>query len=146
MKFRIHICLSLFGNIQEEVIEDAESVRIQQQNHVQQHSCTLDDCFQLYTKEEQVFFHPVDFPVYLCMLKKAAFLWSQIYTAQKNYRNTFSIKGDNETPGTMIWSVWTLQLLWKKAHFTSRLDLNSFIIFKPIQAISGSGGSAFILA
>ncbi|XP_073809189.1 ubiquitin carboxyl-terminal hydrolase 43a isoform X1 [Danio rerio] len=44
----------LFGNIQEEVIEDAESVRIQQQNHVQQHSCTLDDCFQLYTKEEQL--------------------------------------------------------------------------------------------
>ncbi|XP_026069678.1 ubiquitin carboxyl-terminal hydrolase 43 isoform X1 [Carassius auratus] len=45
---------SLFGNIQEEVIEDAESVKIQQQNHVQQHSCTLDECFQLYTKEEQL--------------------------------------------------------------------------------------------
>ncbi|XP_067230187.1 ubiquitin carboxyl-terminal hydrolase 43a [Chanodichthys erythropterus] len=49
---RIKECL--FGNIQEEVIEDAESVRLQQQNHVQQHSCTLDECFQLYTKEEQL--------------------------------------------------------------------------------------------
>ncbi|XP_030638392.1 ubiquitin carboxyl-terminal hydrolase 43a [Chanos chanos] len=44
----------LFGNIQEEVVKDAESVRIQQQNHLQQHSCTLDECFQLYTKEEQL--------------------------------------------------------------------------------------------
>ncbi|KAG5853816.1 hypothetical protein ANANG_G00030530 [Anguilla anguilla] len=43
----------LFGNIQEEVVKDAESVRIQQQQHLQQHSCTLDECFQLYTKEEQ---------------------------------------------------------------------------------------------
>ncbi|XP_041077939.1 ubiquitin carboxyl-terminal hydrolase 43a isoform X2 [Polyodon spathula] len=41
----------LFGNIQEEVVQDAESVRAQQQ---QQHSCTLDECFQLYTKEEQL--------------------------------------------------------------------------------------------
>lgn len=45
---------SLFGNIQEEVVKDAESVRNQQQQHVQQYSCTLDECFQLYTKEEQV--------------------------------------------------------------------------------------------
>ncbi|NWQ98710.1 UBP43 hydrolase, partial [Burhinus bistriatus] len=44
----------LFGNIQEEVVQDAESVRLQQQAHQQQHSCTLDECFQLYTKEEQV--------------------------------------------------------------------------------------------
>ncbi|KAJ8283710.1 hypothetical protein COCON_G00025600 [Conger conger] len=44
----------LFGNIQEEVVQDAESVRIQQQQHLQQHSCTLDECFQLYTKEEQL--------------------------------------------------------------------------------------------
>ncbi|MBN3314179.1 UBP43 hydrolase, partial [Atractosteus spatula] len=44
----------LFGNIQEEVVQDAESVRTQQQQHLQQHSCTLDECFQLYTKEEQV--------------------------------------------------------------------------------------------
>ncbi|NXD87974.1 UBP43 hydrolase, partial [Halcyon senegalensis] len=44
----------LFGNIQEEVVEDAASVRLQQQAHRQQPSCTLDECFQLYTKEEQV--------------------------------------------------------------------------------------------
>ena len=48
---------SLFGNIQEEVVKDAESVRSQQQQHLQQHSCTLDECFQLYTKEEQVTSH-----------------------------------------------------------------------------------------
>lgn len=35
-------------------MQDAESVRRQQQVHGQQHSCTLDECFQLYTKEEQV--------------------------------------------------------------------------------------------
>ncbi|NXM82300.1 UBP43 hydrolase, partial [Oenanthe oenanthe] len=44
----------LFGSIQEEMVQDAESVRWQQQVHGQQHSCTLDECFQLYTKEEQV--------------------------------------------------------------------------------------------
>ncbi|NXX25809.1 UBP43 hydrolase, partial [Nicator chloris] len=44
----------LFGSIQDEVVQDAESVRRQQQAHGQQHSCTLDECFQLYTKEEQV--------------------------------------------------------------------------------------------
>uniref|UniRef100_A0A7M4EL36 ubiquitinyl hydrolase 1 n=1 Tax=Crocodylus porosus TaxID=8502 RepID=A0A7M4EL36_CROPO len=44
----------LFGSIQEEVVQDAESVRMQQQVHQQQHSCTLDECFQLYTKEEQL--------------------------------------------------------------------------------------------
>uniref|UniRef100_A0A8C2XAM7 ubiquitinyl hydrolase 1 n=1 Tax=Cyclopterus lumpus TaxID=8103 RepID=A0A8C2XAM7_CYCLU len=44
----------LFGSIQEEVIKDAESVRSQQQQHLQQHSCTLDECVQLYTKEEQL--------------------------------------------------------------------------------------------
>ncbi|XP_075374856.1 ubiquitin carboxyl-terminal hydrolase 43 [Mycteria americana] len=44
----------LFGNIQEEVVQDAESVQLQQQVHRQQHSCTLDECFQLYTKEEQL--------------------------------------------------------------------------------------------
>ncbi|XP_026772766.3 ubiquitin carboxyl-terminal hydrolase 43 [Pangasianodon hypophthalmus] len=49
---RIKDCL--FGNIQEEVVKDCESVRTQQQQHVQQHSCTLDECFQLYTKEEQL--------------------------------------------------------------------------------------------
>ncbi|KAG7459531.1 hypothetical protein MATL_G00211750, partial [Megalops atlanticus] len=44
----------VFGSIQEEVTRDAESVRIQHQQHLQQHSCTLDECFQLYTKEEQL--------------------------------------------------------------------------------------------
>lgn len=49
---RIKDCL--FGNIQEEVVKDAESVKNLQQQHVQQYSCTLDECFQLYTKEEQL--------------------------------------------------------------------------------------------
>ncbi|XP_031984884.1 ubiquitin carboxyl-terminal hydrolase 43, partial [Corvus moneduloides] len=44
----------LFGSLQEEVVQDAESVWRQQQAHGQQHSCTLDECFQLYTKEEQL--------------------------------------------------------------------------------------------
>ncbi|XP_053711782.1 ubiquitin carboxyl-terminal hydrolase 43-like [Synchiropus splendidus] len=44
----------LFGTIQEEVVKDAESVRNQQQQHMQQHTCTLDQCIQLYTKEEQL--------------------------------------------------------------------------------------------
>ncbi|XP_036622486.1 ubiquitin carboxyl-terminal hydrolase 43 [Trichosurus vulpecula] len=43
----------LFGNIQEEVVQDAPSVQLQQQAH-QQPSCTLNECFQLYTKEEQL--------------------------------------------------------------------------------------------
>uniref|UniRef100_A0A8C5B5K4 ubiquitinyl hydrolase 1 n=1 Tax=Gadus morhua TaxID=8049 RepID=A0A8C5B5K4_GADMO len=49
---RVKDCL--FGNIQEEVVKDAESVRGQQQQHVQQLSCSLDECFSLYTKEEQL--------------------------------------------------------------------------------------------
>ncbi|XP_016394470.1 ubiquitin carboxyl-terminal hydrolase 43-like [Sinocyclocheilus rhinocerous] len=49
---RIKDCL--FGNIQEEVVKDSESVRAQQKHHVQQHSCTLDECCELYTKEEQL--------------------------------------------------------------------------------------------
>lgn len=44
---------SLFGSIPEERVQDADSVWRQQQAH-QQHSCTLDECFQFYTKEEQV--------------------------------------------------------------------------------------------
>ncbi|XP_012373292.1 ubiquitin carboxyl-terminal hydrolase 43 [Octodon degus] len=43
----------LFGSLQEEQVPDADSVRRQQQAH-QQHSCTLDECFQFYTKEEQL--------------------------------------------------------------------------------------------
>lgn len=44
---------SLFGSLPEERVQDADSVWRQQQAH-QQHSCTLDECFQFYTKEEQV--------------------------------------------------------------------------------------------
>ncbi|KAM9843138.1 ubiquitin carboxyl-terminal hydrolase 43 [Aulostomus maculatus] len=51
-EYRVKDCL--FGNIQEEVVKDAESVRNEQQQHIQQYSCTLDECFQLYTKEEQL--------------------------------------------------------------------------------------------
>lgn len=43
----------LFGSLQEERVQDAESVWRQQQAH-QQPSCTLDECFQSYTKEEQL--------------------------------------------------------------------------------------------
>uniref|UniRef100_G1MVR0 ubiquitinyl hydrolase 1 n=1 Tax=Meleagris gallopavo TaxID=9103 RepID=G1MVR0_MELGA len=43
----------LFGSVQQEAVQDADSVRLQQAAH-QQHSCTLDECFQLYTKEEQL--------------------------------------------------------------------------------------------
>ncbi|XP_036197488.1 ubiquitin carboxyl-terminal hydrolase 43 isoform X5 [Myotis myotis] len=43
----------LFGSPQEERVQDADSVWRQQQAH-QQHSCTLDECFQFYTKEEQL--------------------------------------------------------------------------------------------
>ncbi|XP_055223458.1 ubiquitin carboxyl-terminal hydrolase 43 isoform X3 [Gorilla gorilla gorilla] len=43
----------LFGSLQEERAQDADSVWQQQQAH-QQHSCTLDECFQFYTKEEQL--------------------------------------------------------------------------------------------
>ncbi|XP_017272254.1 ubiquitin carboxyl-terminal hydrolase 43 isoform X2 [Kryptolebias marmoratus] len=49
---RVKDCL--FGNIHEEVVKDADNVRNLQQQHVQQFSCTLDECFQLYTKEEQL--------------------------------------------------------------------------------------------
>uniref|UniRef100_A0A8D0GIV5 Ubiquitin carboxyl-terminal hydrolase n=1 Tax=Sphenodon punctatus TaxID=8508 RepID=A0A8D0GIV5_SPHPU len=44
----------LFGSIQEEVVQDADSVRLQQQLHQQPPSCSLAECFQLYTKEEQL--------------------------------------------------------------------------------------------
>ncbi|XP_045149244.1 ubiquitin carboxyl-terminal hydrolase 43 [Echinops telfairi] len=42
-----------FGSLQEEQVQEAESVQRQQQVH-QQSSCTLDECFQFYTKEEQL--------------------------------------------------------------------------------------------
>ncbi|KAG5832898.1 hypothetical protein ANANG_G00296080 [Anguilla anguilla] len=44
----------VFGSLQEELVQDADSVRSQQEQQLQQHSCTLDECFQLYTKEEQL--------------------------------------------------------------------------------------------
>ncbi|XP_033982951.1 ubiquitin carboxyl-terminal hydrolase 43-like [Trematomus bernacchii] len=47
---RIKDCV--FGNIQEEVVQQSESGRSQQNVH--QFSCSLDECFQLYTKEEQL--------------------------------------------------------------------------------------------
>ncbi|XP_036308087.1 ubiquitin carboxyl-terminal hydrolase 43 isoform X3 [Pipistrellus kuhlii] len=43
----------LFGSPPEVHVRDADSVWQQQQAH-QQHSCTLDECFQFYTKEEQL--------------------------------------------------------------------------------------------
>lgn len=47
-------CCSLFIHTQDEYIPDAESVRQQRALHQQPQSCTLAQCFQLYTKEEQV--------------------------------------------------------------------------------------------
>ncbi|XP_039087595.1 ubiquitin carboxyl-terminal hydrolase 43 isoform X2 [Hyaena hyaena] len=43
----------LFGSPQEERVQDADSVRRQREAH-QQPSCTLDECFRFYTKEEQL--------------------------------------------------------------------------------------------
>lgn len=45
---------SLFGHTEEEYIPDAESVYLHRQQHHQPQACTLAQCFQLYTKEEQV--------------------------------------------------------------------------------------------
>lgn len=47
-------CCSLFVNTEDEYIPDAESVRQQRELHHQPQFCTLSQCFQLYTKEEQV--------------------------------------------------------------------------------------------
>lgn len=47
-------CCSLFMNTEEEYIPDSESVRQQRELHHQPQTCTLSQCFQLYTKEEQV--------------------------------------------------------------------------------------------
>ncbi|KAL7979013.1 hypothetical protein Chor_015037 [Crotalus horridus] len=47
-------CCSLFINTEDEYIPDAESVRQQRALHQQPLSCTLAQCFQLYTKEEQL--------------------------------------------------------------------------------------------
>ncbi|XP_069036803.1 ubiquitin carboxyl-terminal hydrolase 31 isoform X1 [Lepisosteus oculatus] len=44
----------LFGHTEDEYIPDAESVRIQREQHHHPQACTLTQCFQLYTKEEQL--------------------------------------------------------------------------------------------
>ncbi|KAM7371855.1 hypothetical protein PAMP_009064 [Pampus punctatissimus] len=43
----------LFGHTEEEYIPDAESVYLHREQHHQPQACTLAQCFQLYTKEEQ---------------------------------------------------------------------------------------------
>ncbi|XP_077842648.1 ubiquitin carboxyl-terminal hydrolase 31 isoform X2 [Macaca mulatta] len=43
----------LFANTEDEYIPDAESVRLQRERHHQPQTCTLSQCFQLYTKEER---------------------------------------------------------------------------------------------
>ncbi|KAH0504196.1 Ubiquitin carboxyl-terminal hydrolase 31 [Microtus ochrogaster] len=45
---------SLFINTEDEYIPDAESVRLQKEHHHQPQTCTLSQCFQLYTKEERL--------------------------------------------------------------------------------------------
>ncbi|XP_028842935.1 ubiquitin carboxyl-terminal hydrolase 31 isoform X2 [Denticeps clupeoides] len=44
----------LFGHTEEEYIPDAESVYLHRDQHHQPQACTLAQCFQLYTKEEQL--------------------------------------------------------------------------------------------
>ncbi|XP_075686482.1 ubiquitin carboxyl-terminal hydrolase 31 [Rhinoderma darwinii] len=44
----------LFGNTEEEYVPDSESVRLQRDLHHQPQCCSLSQCFQLYTKEEQL--------------------------------------------------------------------------------------------
>ncbi|AWP19155.1 Ubiquitin carboxyl-terminal hydrolase [Scophthalmus maximus] len=44
----------LFGHTEEEYIPDAESVYLHREHHHQPQACTLAQCFQLYTKEEQL--------------------------------------------------------------------------------------------
>uniref|UniRef100_A0A8B9FFU8 ubiquitinyl hydrolase 1 n=1 Tax=Amazona collaria TaxID=241587 RepID=A0A8B9FFU8_9PSIT len=44
----------LFVNTEEEYIPDSDSVRQQRELHHQPQTCTLSQCFQLYTKEEQL--------------------------------------------------------------------------------------------
>ncbi|KAM5152589.1 ubiquitin carboxyl-terminal hydrolase 31 [Mantella aurantiaca] len=44
----------LFGNTEEEYVPDSESVRLQREIHHQPQCCSLSQCFQLYTKEEQL--------------------------------------------------------------------------------------------
>lgn len=44
----------LFAHTEDEYIPDAESVRLQRERHRQPQTCTLSQCFQLYTKEERL--------------------------------------------------------------------------------------------
>ncbi|KAM8961294.1 ubiquitin carboxyl-terminal hydrolase 31 [Pelodytes ibericus] len=44
----------LFGNTEDEYVPDSESVRLQREVHHQPQCCSLSQCFQLYTKEEQL--------------------------------------------------------------------------------------------
>ncbi|XP_013360326.1 PREDICTED: ubiquitin carboxyl-terminal hydrolase 31 [Chinchilla lanigera] len=44
----------LFANTEDEYIPDSESVRLQKERHHQPQTCTLSQCFQLYTKEERL--------------------------------------------------------------------------------------------
>uniref|UniRef100_A0A8C6TAH3 Ubiquitin carboxyl-terminal hydrolase n=1 Tax=Neogobius melanostomus TaxID=47308 RepID=A0A8C6TAH3_9GOBI len=44
----------LFGHTEEEYIPDAESVYLHREQHHQPQACSLAQCFQLYTKEEQL--------------------------------------------------------------------------------------------
>ncbi|XP_063041794.1 ubiquitin carboxyl-terminal hydrolase 31 isoform X2 [Engraulis encrasicolus] len=44
----------LFGHTEEEYIPDAESVYLQRERHHHPQACTLAQCFQLYTREEQL--------------------------------------------------------------------------------------------
>ncbi|XP_053328275.1 ubiquitin carboxyl-terminal hydrolase 31 [Spea bombifrons] len=44
----------LFGNTEDEYVPDSESVRLQREVHQQPQCCSLSQCFQLYTKEEQL--------------------------------------------------------------------------------------------
>ncbi|XP_066239497.1 ubiquitin carboxyl-terminal hydrolase 31 isoform X1 [Saccopteryx leptura] len=44
----------LFVNTEDEYVPDAESVRLQRERHHQPQTCTLSQCFQLYTKEERL--------------------------------------------------------------------------------------------
>lgn len=45
---------SLFGHMEEEYIPDAESVYLHREQHHHPQTCSLAQCFQLYTREEQV--------------------------------------------------------------------------------------------
>ncbi|MEE6498067.1 hypothetical protein FKM82_002972 [Ascaphus truei] len=44
----------LFGSTEEDYVPDSESVRVQRELHYQPQCCSLSQCFQLYTKEEQL--------------------------------------------------------------------------------------------